>query len=122
MTELTRRHFLKLAGGAAFAAAALPFVSPVRLYAAKLPPGENLLPGQLTSPLTAPPASLGRIATYSVAVYTEATRQSTLVRQAHRDDILSLYGQIVGEAVTSYNAIWYQTDGGYVHSAWVQPV
>jgi lipoprotein-anchoring transpeptidase ErfK/SrfK len=122
MTELTRRYFLKLAGSTVFAAVALPFVNQARMYPAAHTPGENMPPGQLASPLAAPPTSLGRIATYSVAVYTEATRQSTLVRQAHRDDILSLYGQIIGEAVTSYNDIWYQTDDGYVHSAWVQPV
>ncbi len=102
--------------------AVLPFANQARLYAAKRTPDENMLLGQIVSPLAAPPASLGRVATYSVAVYAEATRQSTLVRQAHQDDILPLYEEIVGEAVTSYNAIWYQTDGGYVHSMWVQPV
>jgi len=122
MTELTRRYFLKLAGSTVFAAAAFPFANQARRYTAKLPPGENMPSGQLASPLAAPPTSLGRVATYSVPIYTEGTRQSTLLRQAHRDDILPLYGQIVGEAVTSYNAVWYQTDGGYVHSAWVQPV
>ena len=85
-------------------------------------PDENVSRDMLANPLAAPPASLGRVATWSVDVYNEATRQSTLVRQARRDDVLPLYGQIVGEAVTSYNAIWYQTDDGYVHSAWVQPV
>jgi hypothetical protein len=33
-----------------------------------------------------------------------------------------LYGQVIGEAVTPYNATWYKTDDGYVHSMWVQPV
>ncbi len=122
MTDLTRRYFLKLAGSTVCAAAALPFVNLAQRYAAKPISDGNMPLGQLVSPLAAPPASLGRVATYSVAVYAEATRHSTLVRQAHRDDILPLYEQIVGEAVTSYNAIWYKTDGGYVHSAWVQPV
>jgi hypothetical protein len=72
--------------------------------------------------LDAPPASLGRVATWSIGVYEQATRQSKLVRMARRDDILRLYGQVIGEAVTSYNATWYQTDDGYVHSMWVQPV
>jgi lipoprotein-anchoring transpeptidase ErfK/SrfK len=122
MTDLTRRYFLKLAGSTVCAAAALPFANLAHLYAAKRTPDENMPLGQLVSPLAAPPASLGRVATWSVRIYAEATRQSTLVRQAHRDDILPLYEQIVGEAVTSYNAIWYKTDDGYVHSAWVQPV
>ena len=117
MTELTRRYFLKLAGSSVCAMAVLPFVNQVRRYAAKLPPGENMPLGQLASPLAAPPASLGRVATYSVPLFTEATRQSTLVRQTHRDDVLPLYGQTVGESVTSYNAVWYQTEGGYIHSA-----
>ena len=126
MTELTRRYFLKLAGSTLCAAAALPFTNLARLYAAEGATNEDVLPAydlrHLANPLDAPPASLGRVATWSVRIYAEATRQSKFVRLARRDDVLPLYEQVVGEAVTSYNTIWYKTDDGYVHSAWVQPV
>ena len=104
------------------AAVALPFANLAQRYAAPYPPGEHMPSGQLASPFAAPPASLGRVATWSVDIFVGATRQSARVRRANRDDVLPLYEELVGEAVTSYNAVWYQTDGGYVHSAWVQPV
>jgi hypothetical protein len=116
MTELTRRYFLKLAGSSVCAMAVLPFANEARRYAAKLPPGENLPPGQLDNPLAAPPSSLGRVATYRVPVYTEATRQSTLVRQTHRDDILPLYGQIVTRGGT-HHVLWKSTTARMIGGA-----
>ena len=122
MTDLTRRNFLRLTGGTLCAAAALPFANLAQLYTVNLIPDENELLGQRRSPLAAPPASLGRVTTWSVNLYTEANRQSKFVRKANRDEVLPLIDQIVGEAITSYNDIWYQTTDGYVHSAFVQPV
>src|SRR4030065_625694 len=126
MAGLTRRYFLKLASSAGCAAAALPFANPSRLYDAECAPGGDALPAcerrRLAHPLDAPPASLGRVATWSIEVHEQATRLSKLVRMARRDDVLRLYGQLIGEAVTPYNATWYKTDDGYVHSMWVQPV
>ncbi|HZY43478.1 MAG TPA: L,D-transpeptidase family protein [Anaerolineae bacterium] len=122
MTDLTRRNFLKLAGGTLCAAAALPFTNLADRYGFKPTPERNMFLGQSLSPLAAPPASLGRVATSSVNIYAEANRQSSFVRKAYRDEILSLVDQIAGEAVTSSNAIWYQTTDGFVHSAFVQPV
>ena len=122
MTEPTRRSFLKLAGSTLCAAVALPFANLAQPYAAPYPPGEHMPLGQLASPFAAPPASLGRVATWRVDIFADATRQSTLVRRASRDDVLPLYAELIGEAVTAYNAVWYQTDGGYIHSAWMQPV
>jgi hypothetical protein len=122
MTDLTRRSFLKLAGSTVCVAAALPFANLAQLYDAKPMPDEMLPVSHILNPLATPPASLGRVTTWSVNIYTEANRQSKFVRKANRDDILPLVEQIVGEAVTSYNDVWYQTSDGYVHSAFVQPV
>jgi hypothetical protein len=122
MAGLTRRYFLKLAGSTVCTAAALPFTNLARLYAANGTPEGDVSLGHFENSLLAPPASLGRVATWGIQVYEQAKRQSKLVRVARRDDVLPLYGQVIGEAVTPYNAIWYQTDDGYVHSMWVQPV
>lgn len=122
MTDLNRRNFLKLAGSTAFIAAALPFANLAQVHAAKVAPDDKMSQEELAGLLAAPPASLGRVATWSVNIFTESNRQSKFVRRAYRDDVLPLVDQIAGEAVTSYNNIWYQTNDGYVHSAWIQPV
>ena len=126
MARLTRRYFLKLAGSAVCVAAALPFANFSRVYAGECTPDEDMFPAcertRLENPLVAPPASLGRVATWGIQVYEQAKRQSKLVRVARQDDVLPLHGQVIGEAVTPYNATWYKTDDGYVHSMWVQPV
>ena len=126
MAGLTRRYFLKLAGSAVCVAAALPFANFSRVYAGECTPDEDMFPAcertRLENPLVAPPASLGRVATWGIQVYEQAKRQSKLVRVARQDDVLPLLGQVIGEAVTPYNATWYKTDDGYVHSMWVQPV
>jgi hypothetical protein len=112
MSRLTRRQFLKLAGSAVCAAACLPFLDVERALAGEAEPQVQ----------TTPPASLGRIASWGVEVHTQPKPDSRLVRITQRDEVLPLYEQTIGEAALSYNLIWYKTQGGYVHSAWVQPV
>jgi hypothetical protein len=118
MAGLTRRYFLKLAGSAVCAAAALPFTNFSRAYAAECASDGDVFPAcerrRLENPLVALPASLGRVATWGIEVYEQAKRQSKLVRMARRDDVLRLYGQVIGEAVTPYNATWYKTFGKYI--------
>ncbi len=99
----SRRDFLKL-GGAAAALACLP----TGLAFAR----ESI----------APPASLGRIATWQQAVRKEAKNKGELIVNKVYDDVIPLYGQVDGEAPWPSNPIWYQTDGGYIHSGFVQPV
>ena len=105
MTNLmTRRDFLK-AGSAALAL--------------------SLLPGRsaFADRVAAPPASLGRITGgWQHPIRTEANLAGEIVGYKVYDDIISLYGQVDGEAPWPSNPIWYETDGGYIHSAFVQPV
>src|SRR5512137_1429268 len=114
MAGLTRRYFLKLAGSTVCAAAVVPFANLSRVYAGEGTPDGDVPLGSLENPLVAPPASLGRVATWGIQVYEQAKRQSKRVRVARQDDVLRLYEEVAGEAVTSYNATWYKTDDGYV--------
>ncbi len=105
---LTRRDFLKMG-----ALAAVPLL---------LPPfrGVAWVSAQETS---SPPAPLGRIATWwRQAVRAEPAPQADVVRWTTRDDLLPLHAAVEGEAPWPTNAIWYQTDDGYIHSGYVQPV
>lgn len=135
MTDYARRAFLKLAGATLATAAVLPFADLVRLYATTAAtagpdvtgsPVPLSNPARIVTPSTAAgspaPASLGRVANWGVYIREEAKQSSKLLRTAKWDDVLPLFEQVAGDAVTSYNDVWYKTDGGYVYSAWVQPV
>jgi hypothetical protein len=103
---MTRREFLKL-GGASLALLALP--------------SDPLLASALVS--EAPPASLGRIATWwRQDVRKKASLDADVVTTKGHDEIIPLYAAVTGEAPWPSNPIWYRTKEGYIHSGYVQPV
>jgi hypothetical protein len=50
------------------------------------------------------------------------SRDADWVTWKSRDEIIPLYGTVVGEAPWQCNPIWYRTAGGFIHSGYVQPV
>jgi len=105
---IDRREFLKL-GGAALVSGLLWRNLPSHVQAAPVP--------------AALPASLGRIATWwRQAVRTEPAPRADLVGLKSRDEVIPIYAAVEGEAPWPTNAVWYQTDGGFIHSGYVQPV
>ncbi len=103
LPSLTRRDFLKLSS-IALIHIALPY------------PEEE----DQTAP---PPASLGRISTgWQQPVRQGPKLRSPIVMYEKYDDIIPLLATVIGEAPWPSNPIWYQTDSGYIHSAFVQPV
>jgi hypothetical protein len=71
----------------------------------------------------APPAALGRIATWwRQAVRSEPSQGAEWTAWKTRDDIIPLYAAVAGEAPWPRNPTWYQTEGGFIHSGYVQPV
>jgi hypothetical protein len=74
-------------------------------------------------PTTPPPASLGRITTWRrQGVYVKPRLDAERVAWHVHDEIIPLYAAVKGDAPWPSNAIWYETDGGFIHSAFVQPV
>ena len=70
-----------------------------------------------------PPASLGRI----ISWYAQPVRETPKVRAEARDwktrdTIIPLKAKVEGEPPWPSNPIWYRTEDGYIHSAYVQPV
>ncbi len=109
-TNVTRRAFLKLS-----ALAAVPLLLPKAPVAAYL--DRDAL---LSDP---PPASLGRIATWwRQAIREEPSEGAKALAWKSRDDLVPLYASVTGEAPWPTNPVWYQTEGGYIHSGYVQPV
>ena len=103
MQPLTRRDFLKLSS-VAFMGIAVPYWKDE---------------GETSGP---PPTSLGRIATWQLPIRSEAKLKATLVENKKYDTVIPLLATVIGEAPWPSNPIWYQTEGGYIHSAFVQPV
>ena len=74
-------------------------------------------------PSEAPPASLGRITTWwRQAVRSEPSQEAKWVAWKTRNKVIPLYAAVAGKAPWPNNPIWYQTDGGFIHSGYVQPV
>ncbi|RLC66649.1 MAG: hypothetical protein DRI48_04205 [Chloroflexi bacterium] len=110
MQTMNRREFLKCAGAVAGWLALPRFPGPY-LHV----PDEHRV-------AEASPASLGRIATWRQAVRSEPSHKSDWIAWKTRDEIIPLYTAVAGEAPWPGNPIWYQTDGGFIHSGYVQPV
>ncbi len=107
MKNISRRDFLKWSG-TALALAALPH----------WPEEKNTQ--QTMDP---PPKPLGRIATWwRQAVRKEPDTNAEWVAWKTRDEVIPLHGAISGKAPWPGNPIWYQTDDGFIHSGYVQPV
>lgn len=102
MEDMKRRDFLKLSSVAVI--------------------GLTLPRQHVLAQVSPPPASLGRITTWRQAVRAEPKVKGALVVNKQYDEIIPLSGLVLGEAPWPSNPIWYQTDGGYIHSAFVQPV
>jgi hypothetical protein len=70
-----------------------------------------------------PPAPFGRVATWwAQAVRTEPSQNADPVAWKRRDDVIPLQAAVLGEPPWPTNPVWYQTEGGYIHSGYVQPV
>lgn len=117
MRDIKRRDFLKFSSVALIGLA----VPRYHVFGPVSPPQPS---SPQVSPLqvSPPPTSLGRVATWRQAVRVEPKLKSTLVVNKQFDDVIPLTGTVTGEAPWPSNPIWYQTDGGYIHSAFVQLV
>lgn len=115
MQIMNRREFLKCAS-ATLASLALP----------RTPPVTDQFADQFAEqpePAPLPATSLGRIATWwRQVVRSEPSRNAEWVTSKGRDEVVPLYAAVVGEAPWPDNPFWYQTDGGFIHSGYVQPV
>lgn len=116
--RLNRRAFLRLAS-----AAVVPLIAPKLAKAAPIPSDQRLTSSTASLATTAPPAPLGRIATWwRQALRAEPAPNAELLAWKSRDDLVPLTAAVHGEPPWPTNPIWYQTEEGYIHSGYVQPV
>ncbi|MBN2045062.1 MAG: L,D-transpeptidase [Anaerolineales bacterium] len=101
-SNLSRRDFLKL-GGISLAAMA---------FRPDFPPGRTQYQ----------PVPIGRVAYHSISVFDAPRVDARTVGYRFRDTLLNLYQRLEPETGPLYNPVWYRVWGGYVHSAFIQPV
>lgn len=112
-TKLTRRDFLKLLAAASATAALSP-----ALRAGARPP---LLTPTPTPPPTSGGGTLYGRAIHTLTFYAEPDAASERLATRARDESFLILGE-TRAPFSAHNDLWYKTDLGYVHSAWVLPV
>ena len=100
MDGISRRDFLKLSALSLGALAFSPFAPSLGLFEDR---------------------QLVRVATRSVSVYRDPDDESLITGQWERDDLLTVYEEVIAET-PEYNPVWYRVWGGYVHRAHLQKV
>jgi hypothetical protein len=112
-TTVNRRNFIKLAG-ATLAATALPQPL-IALAASGLPPEDRV-----ESAFVA--LRRGRVLFASI-IWDQIETPHTVVKRAPQDAVILLGEErVVPGTGNAYNNLWYRTRGGWVHSAWIQPM
>lgn len=104
-SKISRRDFLKIAGGTLGSVAAAPW----------FPPLDQFSDGTLIR------ITSSGLENQGIPVYSEPTDQSNIVRSVFRDNLLNVYEE-VDSGTPGYNPIWYRVWGGYVHRARTQKV
>jgi hypothetical protein len=86
-----------------------------------LPPIEALPQGSDVD--TNPPfARMGRALAGGVAFYDKPERGAKRLASRRRDESFIITGEVRAPGLNAYNDLWYETEEGYVFSAWVQPM
>ncbi len=100
MTGISRRDFLKLGALGLGSLAFSPFEAQLGSFDDRM---------------------LVRVAGRSVSVYSKPHDKSRIVETWGRDDLLTVYEEVIAETPT-YNPVWYRVWGGFVHRARLQKV
>jgi len=102
---LSRRDFLKLSG---LSATGLAF--------------ERLRSFWQPSPLPSEALFLVRVAAKEINLYKAPDYESEVLGSFWRDELIYIYEEITSPYGPLRNPRWYKVDGGYVHTAYLQPV
>jgi lipoprotein-anchoring transpeptidase ErfK/SrfK len=101
--QLSRRDFLKLTASGAL----------------------GLVLSELGIPraFAAPPTSQGRAIWSGVRIFDAPSITANVVHLLRIDETVKLLGEVEGDGIDNkYNHTWYQLNGGYTYSGWLQPV
>jgi len=107
----TRRDFLRRSGSA-LAALALPSLRDSG-WNPPLPPDDLISRSQ---------QGLGRVTEARIKVRAAPDHTAEAIGHRVMDELISLFGTAQGPSELAHNPVWFKTNGGYVHSAFIQPV
>jgi hypothetical protein len=85
------------------------------------PPSGDLVlpPAQETEP---PLVRMGRVTASSTTFYDKPERGAKRIASLKRDESFIITGEVRAPGLNKHNDLWYETEEGYVFSAWVQPM
>jgi hypothetical protein len=112
--QFSRRDFLKLSSGALAAA----FTPAELLRWSPQADSPAIAPQQADPPLT----RMGRALAGGVSFYEEAEAGAKRLLYLGRDESFEIKAELRAPGLNAHNDLWYETDEGYVFSAWVQPM
>jgi hypothetical protein len=111
---MNRRSFFKLTG-ALLAGAAWP------LPLTALAEGDRPIEDRFEDGFV--PLRRGRVQTYAVTIWDRPESPHKAIKTVYRDEVILLGEERnVPGTGSAYNNLWYSTRGGWVHSAWIQPM
>ncbi len=110
----SRRDFLKL-GSSALAAALTPSRETWSSF-------EDDAAGLIGEQLDPPLARMGRALASGVAAFDKPERGAQRLAYWSRDQSFIITGEVRAQGLNAHNDLWYETEEGYVFSAWVQPM
>ncbi len=106
---LSRRDFLKLSG---LSAASLALRFPSRFAPA---------PG--TAWPSGPGVRLGRVAwPWGVGVFNRPQPTGKVLRNLYPEEVVQIYREVVGRGLAHHTHVWFEVEGGYIYSPYLQPV
>ncbi len=73
--------------------------------------------------LAAPPTSQGRAIWSGVQIFDAPYLTANRIHLLRIDEVVPLLGEVAGDNIDNqFNNTWYEIDGGYTFSGWLQPV
>jgi lipoprotein-anchoring transpeptidase ErfK/SrfK len=110
--KLSRRSLLKLSS-----------LGLLRAILPPLPKVDFYTDGDIATPVTRKPATLfARTLQWSAIIRSEPNLNAPQVTSIKRDTVLPIYAEVQTDSGSAHNKIWYEVEGGYMHSALAHPV
>ncbi len=113
MRSFSRRQFLKLSSSALAMA-----LTPSRRWF----PADEMWMSTPDQDPGKPLGRMGRALAAGVAVYDKPERGAKRLAYYKRDESFVITGEVRAPGLNAHNDLWYETEEGYVFSAWVQPM
>lgn len=112
MDKISRRALLKLGS-----------LGLMRIMLPPLPAADFYTDGDLALPITRRPVlAFARSLQWGAIIRSEPSLNAPRVGTLKRDSVLPIYAEVRSDSGSPHNKLWYEVEGGYLHSALAHPV